>query len=122
VILWLKIFSEIGLNDFTYSRVLACIHKVLCKLGMAISFRMSTYGPEKQSKTKDTTKFDQTGEVALIRYSQQSDFHRDIIKGSMRTQRRKIAILKLFQANLHSPLFLDRIDKFLAKSLSYWYK
>jgi hypothetical protein len=65
------------------------------------------------SKTKDTTNFDQTGEVALIRYSQQSDFRRDIIKGSMRTQRRKIAILKLFQANLHSPLFLDRIDKFL---------
>lgn len=93
--------------------MLACIHKVLCKLGMAISFRMSTYGPEKQSKTKDTTNFDQTGEVALIRYSQQSDFRRDIIKGSMRTQRRKIAILKLFQANLHSPLFLDRIDKFL---------
>nr|YP_010177296.1 hypothetical chloroplast RF19 [Salix gordejevii]QSQ86996.1 hypothetical chloroplast RF19 [Salix gordejevii] len=65
------------------------------------------------SKTKDTTNFDQTGEVALIRYSQQSDFRRDIIKGSMRTQRRKIAILKLFQANLHSPLFLDRIEKFL---------
>uniref|UniRef100_A0A6N2KCN0 Translocon at the inner envelope membrane of chloroplasts 214 n=1 Tax=Salix viminalis TaxID=40686 RepID=A0A6N2KCN0_SALVM len=57
------------------------------------------------SKTKDTTNFDQTGEVALIRYSQQSDFRRDIIKGSMRTQRRKIAILKLFQANLHSPFF-----------------
>nr|YP_009421585.1 hypothetical chloroplast RF1 [Salix tetrasperma]ASR93599.1 hypothetical chloroplast RF1 [Salix tetrasperma] len=65
------------------------------------------------SKTKATTNFDQTGEVALIRYSQQSDFRRDIIKGSMRTQRRKIAILKLFQANLHSPLFLDRIEKFL---------
>ena len=41
---------------------------------MAISFRMSTYGPEKQSKTKDATNFDQTGEVALIRYSQQLDF------------------------------------------------
>nr|QGU84641.1 hypothetical chloroplast RF19 [Scolopia chinensis] len=65
------------------------------------------------SKIKDTTNFDQTGEVALIRYSQQSDFRRDIIKGSMRTQRRKIAIWKLFQANLNSPLFLDRIDKFL---------
>nr|QGU83955.1 hypothetical chloroplast RF19 [Homalium racemosum] len=65
------------------------------------------------SKTKDTTNFDKTGEVTLIRYSQQSDFRRDIIKGSMRTQRRKIAIWKLFQANLHSPLFLDRIDKFL---------
>nr|YP_010044962.1 hypothetical protein RF1 [Dianyuea turbinata]QPF96166.1 hypothetical protein RF1 [Dianyuea turbinata] len=64
------------------------------------------------SKAKDRTNFNQTGEVALIRYSQQSDFRRDIIKGSMRTQRCKIAIWKLFQANLHSPLFLDRIDKF----------
>nr|QGU84384.1 hypothetical chloroplast RF19 [Casearia velutina] len=63
------------------------------------------------SKNKDTTNFDQTGEVALIRYSQQSDFRRDIIKGSMRTQRRKTIIGELFQANVHSPLFLDRIDK-----------
>nr|QUG09802.1 hypothetical protein RF1 [Pseudocerastium stellarioides] len=50
-------------------------------------------------------------EVALIRYSQQSDFRRNIIKGSMRVQRRKIHFLELFQANIHSPLFLDRIDK-----------
>nr|YP_010443441.1 hypothetical protein RF1 [Arenaria serpyllifolia]UTE94315.1 hypothetical protein RF1 [Arenaria serpyllifolia] len=51
-------------------------------------------------------------EVALRRYSQQSDFRRNIIKGSMRVQRRKIVIWKLFQANIHSPLFLDRIDKY----------
>nr|WLS54860.1 hypothetical chloroplast RF1 [Basella alba] len=61
--------------------------------------------------TKDTNKSDQIDEIALIRYSQQSDFRRDIIKGSMRVQRRKIVIWKLFQANIHSPLFLDRIDK-----------
>nr|YP_010025121.1 hypothetical chloroplast RF19 [Colobanthus subulatus]QOQ35420.1 hypothetical chloroplast RF19 [Colobanthus subulatus] len=54
---------------------------------------------------------DQAEEIALIRYSQQSDFRRDIIKGSMRVQRRKIVIGELFQANIHSPLFLDRIDK-----------
>nr|YP_010581035.1 hypothetical protein RF1 [Sarracenia alata]YP_010581045.1 hypothetical protein RF1 [Sarracenia alata]UZT27354.1 hypothetical protein RF1 [Sarracenia alata]UZT27361.1 hypothetical protein RF1 [Sarracenia alata] len=59
----------------------------------------------------DTNNKDQTNEVALIRYSQQSDFRRDIIKGSMRAQRRKTVILELFQANVHSPLFLDRIDK-----------
>nr|YP_009730640.1 hypothetical protein RF1 [Psammosilene tunicoides]QHU77276.1 hypothetical protein RF1 [Psammosilene tunicoides] len=59
----------------------------------------------------DPNKSDQTEEVALIRYSQQSDFRRDIIKGSMRVQRRKIVIWELFQANIHSPLFLDRIDK-----------
>nr|AHI87586.1 hypothetical chloroplast RF1 [Chionographis japonica] len=54
---------------------------------------------------------EQEEEVALIRYSQQSDFRRDIIKGSMRAQRRKTIILEMFQANVHSPLFLDRIDK-----------
>nr|UUL97973.1 hypothetical chloroplast RF1 [Dianthus chinensis] len=62
---------------------------------------------------RDTNKYksDQTEEVALIRYSQQSDFRRDIIKGSMRVQRRKIVIWEFFQANIHSPLFLDRVDK-----------
>nr|YP_008999908.1 hypothetical chloroplast RF19 [Petrosavia stellaris]AGY95360.1 hypothetical chloroplast RF19 [Petrosavia stellaris] len=54
---------------------------------------------------------DQAEEVALIRYSQQSDFRRDIIKGSMRAQRRKTVTWEMFQANVHSPLFLDRIDK-----------
>nr|QKV09714.1 putative chloroplast RF1 [Pyrularia edulis] len=61
--------------------------------------------------TKDTSLPDQSNEVALIRYSQQSDFRRDIIKGSRRTQRRKTVISELFQANIHSPLFLDRIGK-----------
>nr|YP_009718341.1 hypothetical chloroplast RF19 [Photinia serratifolia]YP_009720310.1 hypothetical chloroplast RF19 [Photinia lanuginosa]QWK41242.1 hypothetical chloroplast RF19 [Photinia x fraseri]QGM84521.1 hypothetical chloroplast RF19 [Photinia serratifolia]QGM86662.1 hypothetical chloroplast RF19 [Photinia lanuginosa]UPW99549.1 hypothetical chloroplast RF19 [Photinia serratifolia]WQM51370.1 hypothetical chloroplast RF19 [Photinia lanuginosa] len=63
------------------------------------------------TNTKETNNTDQTGEVALIRYSQQSDFRRDIIKGSMRAQRRKTVTWKLFEANAHSPLFLDRIDK-----------
>nr|QFQ45001.1 hypothetical chloroplast RF1 [Phyllagathis calisaurea] len=56
---------------------------------------------------------DERDEVALIRYSQQSDFRRDIIKGSMRAQRRKTNIGPFFQANLHSPLFLERIDNLL---------
>nr|YP_010573643.1 hypothetical chloroplast RF19 [Allium pallasii]UZH92806.1 hypothetical chloroplast RF19 [Allium pallasii] len=65
------------------------------------------------SATNNTTSntSDEEDEVALIRYSQQSDFRRGIIKGSMRAQRRKTIILKIFQANAHSPLFLDRIDK-----------
>nr|USG57668.1 hypothetical protein RF1 [Primula ranunculoides] len=57
---------------------------------------------------KDTNNPDQTDEVALIRYSQQSDFQRDMIKGSMRAQRRKTIIWELFQANVHSILFLNR--------------
>nr|YP_010251407.1 Ycf1 protein [Bryocarpum himalaicum]QTW91237.1 Ycf1 protein [Bryocarpum himalaicum] len=59
----------------------------------------------------DTNNTDQTDEVALIRYSQQSDFRRDLIKGSMRAQRRKTVIWELFQANVHSLLFFKRIDK-----------
>ncbi|CAA2955540.1 Ycf1 (chloroplast), partial [Olea europaea subsp. europaea] len=63
--------------------------------------------------TEDTNPPDQTDEVALICYSQQSDFMRGIIKGSIRAQRRKLVIWELFQANVHSPIFLDRIKKFL---------
>nr|YP_010928003.1 Ycf1 protein [Gyrosphragma latipetala]WKK46966.1 Ycf1 protein [Gyrosphragma latipetala] len=61
-------------------------------------------------KQQNTDNSDQTEEVALIRYSQQSDFRRDIIKGSMRAQRRKTVTRELVQANVHSPIFLDRID------------
>nr|QYH50733.1 hypothetical chloroplast RF1 [Aristolochia bracteolata] len=50
-------------------------------------------------------------EVALIRYSQQPDFRRDIIKGSMRAQRRKTTIFEMFQVNVHSPFFLNRLNK-----------
>nr|YP_009568907.1 hypothetical protein RF1 [Marcgravia coriacea]QBC67932.1 hypothetical protein RF1 [Marcgravia coriacea] len=63
------------------------------------------------TNNKETKNPDQTNEIALIRYSQQSDFRRDIIKGSIRAQRRKIVIGELFQANVHSSLFLDRIKK-----------
>nr|YP_009558990.1 hypothetical chloroplast RF19 [Calypso bulbosa var. occidentalis]QBA91017.1 hypothetical chloroplast RF19 [Calypso bulbosa var. occidentalis] len=69
------------------------------------------------SNIQNTSKKDQNddkteeGEVALIRYSQQSDFRRNLIKGSMRAQRRKTVIWSLFQVNVHSPLFLDRLDK-----------
>nr|YP_010309537.1 Ycf1 [Veratrum nigrum]QSV09694.1 Ycf1 [Veratrum nigrum] len=56
-------------------------------------------------------------EVALVRYAQESDFRRDIIKGSMRAERRKTVIWEIFQANVHSPLFLDRTDKTLILSV-----
>nr|YP_010323469.1 Ycf1 [Noccaea yunnanensis]UKP88613.1 Ycf1 [Noccaea yunnanensis] len=60
---------------------------------------------------KDNQNSDQKDEMALIRFSQQSDFRREIIKGSMRSQRRKTVIWEFFQAKAHSPLFFDRIDK-----------
>nr|WEG39159.1 hypothetical protein RF1 [Beesia calthifolia] len=66
---------------------------------------------ETNKNTNTTSNRDPGDEVALIRYSQQSDFRRDIIKGSMRAQRRKTVTWELFQTTVHSPLFLDRIDK-----------
>nr|QFQ47520.1 hypothetical chloroplast RF1 [Ochthocharis bornensis] len=59
---------------------------------------------------KSTNNPDERDDVALIRYSQQSDFRRDIIKGSIRAKRRKTNIGSFFQTNLHSPLFLEKID------------
>nr|UBA14381.1 Ycf1 protein [Hedyotis sp. YDX-2021] len=58
-------------------------------------------------KPADTNTEDQRNETALMRYSQQSDFRRGIIKGSIRAQRRKIVIWELFQANVRSPLFVS---------------
>nr|AEX94012.1 hypothetical chloroplast RF19 [Asphodeline damascena] len=70
-----------------------------------------THNNQNTSANNTSTIFQEDEEVTLIRYSQQSDFSRDMIVGSMRAQRRKIVILEIFQANVHSPLFLDRIDK-----------
>nr|YP_009127334.1 hypothetical chloroplast RF19 [Ceratonia siliqua]YP_009756168.1 hypothetical protein RF1 [Ceratonia siliqua]AHY32949.1 hypothetical chloroplast RF19 [Ceratonia siliqua]QIT02844.1 hypothetical protein RF1 [Ceratonia siliqua] len=61
--------------------------------------------------TKDTENSHEEDQLALMHYSYQADFRRDIIKGSRRAQRRKTVTWKLFQASAHSPLFLDKIDK-----------
>nr|YP_010262252.1 hypothetical protein RF1 [Tainia acuminata]UIX21912.1 hypothetical protein RF1 [Tainia acuminata] len=64
-----------------------------------------------QNRNNTEKNDDQMGKVSFIRYSKQSDFRRNLIKGSMRAQRRKTVIWNLFQVNVHSPLFLDRLDK-----------
>ena len=45
------------------------------------------------------------------RFSQQSDFRRKLIKGSMRARRRKTLIWKIFQIKINSPFFLRIIEK-----------
>nr|UBK10474.1 hypothetical protein Ycf1 [Lupinus westianus var. aridorum] len=73
-----------------------------------------TNKPEKDDTSndiRDADNRDKKKELALIRYSQQTDFRRDIIKGSIRAQRRKILTLKIFQINVYSPLFLDKFEK-----------
>ena len=60
---------------------------------------------------------DQIEELTTTRYVEQPDFDRDIIKGSVRAQRRKVGVWKVFQGNAHSPLFISRIKKSILFSL-----
>nr|YP_009455467.1 hypothetical protein RF1 [Adenolobus garipensis]AUG83463.1 hypothetical protein RF1 [Adenolobus garipensis] len=70
-----------------------------------------TYNSERgDTYTENPDNTGRKGELALIRYSQKSDFRRDIIKGSIRAQRRKTVTWKLFQTSVHSPIFLDKMD------------
>nr|YP_009745667.1 hypothetical chloroplast RF1 [Gerbera jamesonii]QIH30201.1 hypothetical chloroplast RF1 [Gerbera jamesonii]WLF85576.1 hypothetical chloroplast RF1 [Gerbera jamesonii] len=48
----------------------------------------------------------------FISYLEESDFRRYTIKGSMRTQRRKMVIWGPAQVNSHSPLFLEKMEDF----------
>nr|YP_010318274.1 hypothetical protein RF1 [Elephantopus scaber]YP_011036004.1 hypothetical chloroplast RF1 [Elephantopus mollis]ULC80432.1 hypothetical protein RF1 [Elephantopus scaber]WRI64365.1 hypothetical chloroplast RF1 [Elephantopus mollis]WRI64452.1 hypothetical chloroplast RF1 [Elephantopus mollis] len=48
----------------------------------------------------------------FISYFEEPDFRRAVIKGSMRTQRRKIVIWAPSQRNPHSPLFLEKMEDF----------
>nr|YP_010924734.1 Ycf1 protein [Hyaloseris cinerea]WKB11493.1 Ycf1 protein [Hyaloseris cinerea] len=50
--------------------------------------------------------------LGFISYLEQSDFRRAVIKGSMRTQRRKMVIWGPSQGNPHSPLFLEKMEDF----------
>nr|QWW93328.1 hypothetical protein [Hattoria yakushimensis] len=45
------------------------------------------------------------------RFSQQSDFRKKLVKGSMRARRRKTLIWKMFQIKINSPFFLRIIEK-----------
>ncbi|CAI9119178.1 Ycf1 protein (plastid) [Oldenlandia corymbosa var. corymbosa] len=73
--------------------------------------RVVIFTANKETTNSNPADNNTANEAALMRYSQQSDFRRGLIKGSIRAQRRKLIIWELFQANVHSPLFLDRIKK-----------
>nr|YP_011001274.1 Ycf1 protein [Gamocarpha alpina]WPN86193.1 Ycf1 protein [Gamocarpha alpina]WVH38908.1 hypothetical chloroplast RF1 [Gamocarpha alpina] len=49
--------------------------------------------------------------LSFLYYLEEPDFRRDLIKGSMRAQRRKTVIWELFQGNAHSPFFMERMKK-----------
>nr|YP_009772048.1 Ycf1 [Thermopsis alpina]QIT02916.1 Ycf1 [Thermopsis alpina] len=81
------------------------------KAKRVVIFTNNSQNDDTYNDTRDADNTDKKTELALIRYSQQPDFRRDIIKGSIRAQRRKIVTWKLSQRNVHSPLFLDKIEK-----------
>nr|ATG87797.1 hypothetical chloroplast RF19 [Diospyros sp. 'deyangshi'] len=102
-----KLINEFEQQEGESEEEVPLDHQIRSRKGKYVSI----FTDNGQIPDPDTSDSDQIDEVPLIRYPQQSDFRRDIIKGSMRAQRRKTVIRELFQANVHSPLFLDRIDK-----------
>jgi len=48
----------------------------------------------------------------FISYLEEPDFRRSVIKGSMRTQRRKVVIWGPSLGNAHSPLFFEKMEDF----------
>nr|YP_009027078.1 hypothetical chloroplast RF19 [Trifolium grandiflorum]AGO63732.1 hypothetical chloroplast RF19 [Trifolium grandiflorum] len=65
---------------------------------------------DKTNDKEDTPEAKRSQELALITLSPEPDYNREIIRGSMRPQRRKTVTSKLFQGNAHSPIFLEVID------------
>nr|QOI01728.1 hypothetical protein RF1 [Salvia rosmarinus] len=106
-----RLITDLEQQSGEYQENVPVDHQIRSRKGKRVVI-FTTNRENSESNLTDTNMSDQIDEVALIRYSQQSDFRRGIIKGSMRAQRRKIVISELFQANVHSPLFFERLQKF----------
>ncbi|KAL6496624.1 Ycf1p [Orobanche hederae] len=103
-----KLITELEQQSGEYYEDIPVDHQIRSRKGKSIViFTTNKDNTDPNIDTNEKTDMDEV----LIHYSQQSDFQRGIIKGSMRSQRRKIVNLELFQANVHSLLFLDRIKK-----------
>nr|YP_010423615.1 hypothetical protein RF1 [Laportea grossa]USG97089.1 hypothetical protein RF1 [Laportea grossa] len=74
----------------------------------------NTFNNDNNNPQDLNTDEEDTDDIIVIRYSQQSDFRRDIILGSIRAQRRKTVICKASEANIHSPFFLEQNDPSLS--------
>nr|UGV20365.1 hypothetical chloroplast RF19 [Anisodus tanguticus] len=101
-----KLITSLEQQDVEIKKERAKDHEIRSRKAKHVVIFTDT---ERTNSTKNTN--DEVEEVFVLRYSQESDFRRDIIKGSMRAQRRKTVIWEPFQTNIHSPLFLDRIYK-----------
>nr|YP_010118496.1 hypothetical chloroplast RF19 [Ainsliaea latifolia]QQY86353.1 hypothetical chloroplast RF19 [Ainsliaea latifolia] len=88
-------------------------HQLRTKRFKRIAFLTSSRQTFKNSHFKNYNlyrKFNR--DSGFISYLEQPDFRRAVIKGSMRTQRRKMVIWGPFQGNPHSPLFLEKMEDF----------
>nr|QZN06764.1 Ycf1 [Leonurus cardiaca] len=103
-----KLITDLEQQSRKYKEDIPIGHEIRSRRGKRIVILTATKDTPNTTNSKMS---DLKTDVTLIRYSQQSDFRRGIIKGSMRAQRRKVVIFELFQANAKSPLFLGRLQK-----------
>ena len=65
---------------------------------------------ENPNDKKNEAKPEKPKEYAVVYYSREPDYCRELIRGSMRNQRRKTVTWKLLQGNVHSPTFMELKD------------
>ncbi|KAI5448343.1 hypothetical protein KIW84_015679 [Lathyrus oleraceus] len=100
---------EVGLNPAIHTKG----PQICCRLpGEQIVFSCETlFSKTDEAYNRDFSRkhpsIDPSTDFRIPHFLREMDFDREIIKGSVHGQRRKIAILKLFQANVHSPIFVD---------------
>ncbi|KAI5431014.1 hypothetical protein KIW84_035239 [Lathyrus oleraceus] len=100
---------EVGLNPAIHTKD----PQICCRLpGEQIVFSCETlFSKTDEAYNRDFSRkhpsIDPSTDFRIPHFLREMDFDREIIRGSVHGQRRKIAILKLFQANVHSPIFVD---------------
>nr|YP_010428228.1 hypothetical protein RF1 [Hydnora triceps]USN93677.1 hypothetical protein RF1 [Hydnora triceps] len=63
---------------------------------------------DKEKELQKEKEKDQSRDLVFMRYFTKSDFRKNLIKGSMRTKRRKTRVYHSFQKDLTSALFVDK--------------
>nr|YP_009522740.1 ycf1 [Vicia sepium]AXQ37221.1 ycf1 [Vicia sepium] len=68
-----------------------------------------------KKKTNGMAEAAEPDEVVIVKYARTPDYDRELIKGSMRAQRRKTVTYKLFQVEgmPHSPVFLEMVGNYV---------
>ncbi|KAI5399715.1 hypothetical protein KIW84_064883 [Lathyrus oleraceus] len=100
---------EVGLDPTIHTKD----PHICCRLpGEQIVFSCETlFSKTDEAYNRDFSRkhpsIDPSPDFRIPHFLREMDFDREIIRGSVHGQRHKIAILKLFQANVHSPIFVD---------------